>query len=162
MVTADFIVLGVIFISIFVSILRGFVKEALSLAGWLVSLWVAMTFSSGMAELFGNSIKDPTLRLLAAFVTLFVLSLIIGAIINFFAIQFVQRAGLTGVDRTIGTVFGFLRGILLVTIIVMLLGLTTLPKESWWDESFFMFRFEVIATWLKDLLPGDIARYFNY
>ena len=162
MVTADFIVLGVIFISIFVSILRGFVKEALSLAGWLVSLWVAMTFSSGMAELFGNSIKDPTLRLLAAFVTLFVLSLIIGAIINFFAIQFVQRAGLTGVDRTIGGVFGFLRGILLVTIIVMLLGLTTLPKESWWDESFFMFRFEVIATWLKDLLPGDIAKYFNY
>jgi len=115
-----------------------------------------------MAELFGDSIKDPTLRLLAAFVSLFILSLIIGAIINYFAIQFVQRAGLTSVDRTIGAVFGFLRGILLVTIIVMLLGLTTLPKESWWDESFFMFRFEVIATWLKDLLPGDIARYFNY
>lgn len=162
MVAADFIVLGVIFISIFVSILRGFVKEALSLAGWLVSLWVAMTFSSGMAELFGSSIKDPTLRLLAAFVSLFVLSLIVGAIINYFAMQFVQRAGLTGVDRTIGGVFGFLRGILLVTIIVMLLGLTTLPKESWWDESFFMFRFEVIATWLKDLLPGEIAKYFNY
>ncbi len=162
MVAADFIVLGIIFISIIISLMRGFVKEALSLTGWLVSLWVAMTFSSGMAELFGNSIKDPTLRLLAAFVSLFVLSLIIGAIINYFAIQFVQRAGLTGVDRTIGAVFGFLRGILLVTIIVMLLGLTTLPKESWWDESFFMFRFEVIATWLKDLLPSDIARYFNY
>jgi len=162
MVAADFIVLGIIFISIIISLMRGFVKEALSLTGWLVSLWVAMTFSSGMAELFGNSIKDPTLRLLAAFVSLFVLSLIIGAIINFFAIQFVQRVGLTGVDRTIGAVFGFLRGILLVTIIVMLLGLTTLPKESWWDESFFMFRFEVIATWLKDLLPSDIARYFNY
>jgi len=162
MVAADFIVLGIIFISIIISLMRGFVKEALSLTGWLVSLWVAMTFSSGMAELFGNSIKDPTLRLLAAFISLFVLSLIIGAIINFFAIQFVQRTGLTGVDRTIGAVFGFLRGILLVTIIVMLLGLTTLPKESWWDESFFMFRFEVIATWLKDLLPSDIARYFNY
>ena len=162
MVVADFIVLGVIFISVIVSLMRGFVKEALSLTGWLVSLWVAMTFSSGMAELFGNSIKDPTLRLLAAFVTLFILSLIVGAMINFFASQFVQRAGLTGVDRTIGVVFGFLRGILLVTIIVMLLGLTTLPKESWWDESFFMFRFEVIATWLKDLLPSDIARYFQY
>ncbi len=162
MVVADFIVLGVIFLSVVVSLMRGFVKEALSLAGWLVALWVAMSFSSGMAELFGNAIKDPTLRLFAAFISLFVLSLIVGAIINFFAIQFVQRAGLTGVDRTIGGVFGFLRGILLVTIIVMLLGLTTLPKESWWDDSFFMFRFEVIATWLKDLLPGDIARYFNY
>lgn len=162
MVVADLIVLSIIIISIVISLMRGFVKEALSLAGWLVSLWVAMTFSSGLAELFGSSIKDPTLRLLAAFVSLFILSLMVAAIINFFATQFIQRVGLTGVDRTIGGVFGFLRGILLVTIIVMLLGLTTLPKESWWDESFFMFRFEVIATWLKDLLPSDIARYFKY
>lgn len=162
MVVADLIVLSIIVLSIIVSLTRGFVKEALSLAGWLVSLWIAMTFSSGMAELIGSTIKDPTLRLLTAFVSLFVLSLIVGSIINFFATQFVQRAGLTGVDRTIGVVFGLLRGILLVTIIVMLLGLTTLPKESWWDESFFMFRFEAIATWLKDLLPDDIARYFKY
>ncbi len=162
MVVADFIVLGVIIMSVIISLMRGFVKEALSLTGWLVALWVAMTFSSGMAELFGASIKDPTLRLLAAFISLFILSLIVGAMINFFATQLVQKTGMTGVDRTIGAVFGFLRGILLVTIIVMLLGLTTLPKESWWDESFFMFRFEVIATWLKDLLPSDIARYFKY
>lgn len=162
MVVADFIVLSIIVLSVVVSLMRGFVKEAMSLAGWLLALWISMTFSSGMAELFGDSIKDPTLRLLAAFICLFVLSLIVGAIINFFASQFVQRAGLTGIDRTIGGVFGLLRGVLLVTIIVMLLGLTTLPKEAWWDESFFMFRFEVIATWLKDLLPDDIARYFNY
>ncbi|MFK5913140.1 MAG: CvpA family protein [Woeseiaceae bacterium] len=162
MVAADYIILAIIVISVVMSLMRGFVKEALSLTGWLLSLWVAMTFSSGMAELFGSSIKDPTLRLLAAFVSLFILSLVVGAIINFFAGQLVQRAGLSGVDRTIGGVFGVLRGILLVTIIVMLLGLTTLPKEKWWDESFFMFRFEVIATWLKDLLPSDIARYFKY
>ena len=162
MVVADLIILSIIVLSVVVSLMRGFVKEAMSLAGWLVALWISMTFSSGMAELFGSSIKDPTLRLLAAFVSLFVLSLIVGSIINFFASQLVQRAGLTGVDRTIGGVFGLLRGVLLVTIIVMLLGLTTLPKESWWDESFLMFRFEAIATWLKDLLPNDIARYFKY
>lgn len=162
MIVADFIILGIIVISFVISLMRGFVKEALSLAGWLVALWVSMTFSSGMAELFGSSINDPTLRLLIAFLTLFILSLIVGSIINFFATQLVQRTGMTGVDRTIGGVFGLLRGVLLVTIIVMLLGLTTLPKESWWDESFFMFRFEAIATWLKDLLPGDIARYFKY
>jgi membrane protein required for colicin V production len=162
MVIADLIILGIIVISVIISLMRGFVKEALSLMGWLVALWVAMTFSSGMAELFGSSIKDPTLRLLAAFVSLFILSLIVGSMINFFASQFVQKVGLTGIDRTMGGVFGFLRGVLLVTIIVMLLGLTTLPKEKWWDESFFMFRFEAIATWLKDLLPSDIARYFKY
>lgn len=162
MVAADFIILAIIFISVVISLMRGFVKEAFSLAGWLVALWVSMTFSSGMAELFGKSIKDPTLRLLAAFIVLFVLSLVVGAIVNFFASQLVQKTGMTGIDRTIGGVFGFLRGILLVTIIVMMLGLTTLPRESWWDQSFFMFRFEAVATWLKDLLPVEIARYFKY
>ena len=162
MVVADLIVLSIIIVSVVISLMRGFVKEALSLTGWLVSLWVAMTFSSGMAELFGSSIKDQTLRLLAAFISLLILSLFVSAIINFFATQFIQRVGLTGVDRTIGGVFGLLRGILLVTIVVMLLGLTTLPKESWWDDSFFLFRFEAIATWLKDLLPDDISRYFKY
>lgn len=162
MVVADLIIIGIIFISVIISLMRGFVKEAFSLTGWLTSFWVAMTFSSGMAELFGSSIKDPTLRFFAAFVSLFVLSLVVASIVNFFASQFIQRVGLTGIDRTIGGVFGFLRGILLVTIIVMLLGLTTLPKESWWHESFFMFRFEVIATWLKDLLPSDVAGYFKY
>ena len=128
MVAADFIILAIIFISVVISLMRGFVKEAFSLAGWLVALWVSMTFSSGMAELFGKSIKDPTLRLLAAFIVLFVLSLVVGAIVNFFASQLVQKTGMTGIDRTIGGVFGFLRGILLVTIIVMMLGLTTLPS----------------------------------
>ena len=162
MVVADFIVLGIIFISIVISLMRGFVREALSLTGWLTSLWIAMSFTSGMAELFGNAIEDNTLRLLAAFVSLFILSLVVGSIINFFATNLIQRAGLTGIDRTIGSVFGFLRGILVVTILVMLLGLTPMPQESWWDDSFFMFRFEVIATWLTELLPGDIATYFKY
>lgn len=162
MVFADFLVLLIIILSVIISLMRGFVKEAFSLAGWLVSLWIAMSFSSGMAELFGDTITDLTLRLLAAFVLLFVMSLVIFAIINFFAVQMVQRTGMTEIDRTIGAVFGFLRGIVLVTVIVMLLGLTTMPKESWWDDSFFLFRFEAVATWLKDLLPDEIARYFNY
>lgn len=162
MVFADFLVFLIIVLSVIISLMRGFVKEAFSLAGWLVSLWIAMSFSSGMAELFGDAISDLTLRLLAAFVLLFVMSLVIFAIINYFAVQMVQRTGMTEIDRTVGAVFGFLRGILLVTVIVMLLGLTTMPKESWWDDSFFLFRFEAVATWLKDLLPDEIARYFNY
>ena len=54
MVAADFIVLSIIVLSVIISLMRGFVKEALSLTGWLLSLWIAMTFSSGMAELFGK------------------------------------------------------------------------------------------------------------
>lgn len=162
MVFIDFVVLAIIIISMIVGFLRGLVKEAFSLTGWLLALWIAMTFSSGMAELFGQQFKEPNIRYLAAFVTLFVLTLVVAAIANFFARQLIQKTGLSGIDQTLGVVFGFFRGILLVTVIVIALGFTEAPKQKWWDESFFLFRFEVIATWLKDLLPAEVTRYLNY
>jgi membrane protein required for colicin V production len=49
-----------------------------------------------------------------------------------------------------------------VSVLVLLAGLTTLPKESWWDDSFLLFRFQAIAMWIRDLLPGDVAASFNF
>ena len=105
---------------------------------------------------------DPTLRLIIAFVALFVLSLIVSSVINFFATRLVQRTGLTGTDRFLGVIFGFLRGAVLVSVLVLLAGLTTLPKEDWWDDSFLLFRFQAIAMWIRELLPGDVAASFNF
>lgn len=162
MTMVDLLILGIILLSTLVSLVRGFVKEAMSLAGWVLALWIAMGFAGGFAEVFGKSIDDPTLRLLVSFITLFVFTLIVAAVANFFATQFVQRSGLTGIDRTIGLVFGFIRGIVLVTVSVMLAGLTQMPKSDWWDQSSLLFRFEVIASWLTALLPAEISRYFVY
>lgn len=162
MIGVDYAILGILLISSFISLIRGFVKEALSLAGWVLAFWISLSFAVPLSKLLASSMDDPTLRLIIAFVVLFVLTLIVSAVINFFASRLVQRTGLTGTDRFLGVIFGFLRGALLVSVLVLLAGLTSLPKESWWDDSFLLFRFQAIAMWIRDLLPADVAASFNF
>ena len=162
MIGVDYAILGILLISSFISLVRGFVKEALSLAGWILAFWISLSFAVPLSKLLAASMEDPTLRLILAFVALFILTLIVSAVINFFASRLVQRTGLTGTDRFLGVIFGFLRGALLVSVLVLLAGLTTLPKESWWDDSFLLFRFQAIAMWIRELLPADVAASFNF
>ncbi len=162
MIGVDYAILGILLISSFISLIRGFVKEALSLAGWVMAFWISLSFAVPLSKLLASSMDDPTLRLIIAFVVLFVLTLIVSAVINFFASRLVQRTGLTGTDRFLGVIFGFLRGALLVSVLVLLAGLTSLPKESWWDDSFLLFRFQAIAMWIRELLPADVATSFNF
>ena len=162
MIGVDYAILGILLISSFISLVRGFVKEALSLAGWILAFWVALGFAVPLSKWFESSMDDPTLRLIIAFMVLFILTLIVSAVVNFFASRLVQRTGLTGTDRFLGVIFGFLRGALLVSVLVLLAGLTSLPKEDWWDDSFLLFRFQAIAMWMRELLPADVAASFNF
>jgi len=162
MIGVDYAILGILLISSFISLVRGFVKEALSLAGWIMAFWISLSFAVPLSKLLAASMEDPTLRLIIAFIVLFILTLIVSAVINFFASRLVQRTGLTGTDRFLGVIFGFLRGALLVSVLVLLAGLTTLPKEPWWDDSLMLFRFQAIAMWIRELLPADVAASINF
>ena len=162
MIGVDYAILGILLISSFISLMRGFVREALSLVGWILAFWISLTFAAGFSDLLKSTITDPTFRLIVAFVALFVMALVVSATVNFFAARLVQRTGLTRMDRFLGVIFGFLRGAVLVSILVLIAGLTTLPKEPWWGDSFFLFRFEAIAVWVSGFLPGSIAGNFKF
>ncbi len=162
MIGIDYAILGVLLISSFISLIRGFVKEALSLAGWILSFWVSMTFAGGLSEMLASSMDNASFRLIVAFVALFVISLIISTAVNFFAVRLVQRTGLSGTDRFLGVIFGFLRGALLVSVLVLLSGLTSLPREPMWKESALLFRFEAIAVLMQDFLPDSVAGNFHF
>ncbi len=158
----DFVIIGVVFVSCFISLIRGFVREALSLASWVISFIIAWNLHGGFARFFQTAIETENLRLIVAFFTLFVLSLVMFAVVNYFAGKMVQRTGLTGVDRVIGVIFGFLRGVLLITAMVALAGLTHLPRTPQWDASLFLAQFQTIAVWLTEFLPADVAKNFVF
>lgn len=154
---ADYFILGLIGLSALISIWRGFIKEALSLATWVVAFLVAFVFSNALAELLTPWISLPSVRAAVAIALLFVAVLLLGGLAGQLAGQLVRKTGLSGTDRVLGTVFGVARGIMIVAVMVLLAGLTALPQDPWWRESQLLPHFERVALWLLDYLPADVV-----
>ncbi len=161
MIWVDYVIIGIIGLSALISLMRGFMREAFSLAAWVLAFWVAWNFFRELA-LQLTLISIPSLRLGASFAILFITTLVVGGLINFLAGQLVDKTGLTGTDRLIGMLFGAARGILLVTALMLLAGLTPLPEDPWWQQSQLIGYFQELAVSLQSMLPEDIGEYFNF
>ena len=153
----DLVILGVILLSSLISLVRGFVKESISLATWLLAGFVALSYHQVLAEMLAPYIESPTIGLVVAFGILFLSTLIVGAIINFMISQLVNKTGLSGTDKTLGVIFGAARGVLIVAMVVLFAGLTPIPSEPWWQESMMIEHFSGIADWIRNLLPEGIV-----
>ncbi|HQU15525.1 MAG: colicin V production CvpA [Chromatiales bacterium 21-64-14] len=162
MTWADYAIIAVIAVSVALSVVRGFMREALALAAWIAAFWVALVFSDKLAGLFARFISTPSVRVAVAFAVLFVLTLLVGALLNYAAVQVVKKSGLTGTDRLVGALFGLARGVALVALLVLLAGLTPAPKDPWWRESLLLGHFQSLAVWLRGWLPPGIAANFVF
>lgn len=133
---ADVVICVIVGISGIISMIRGFVKEAMSLVIWLAAFFVAMSFKEVVAELLINIIALPSIRQLAAWIILFVGTLLLGSIANYLLGKLVSSTGLSGTDRTLGLVFGGFRGLLIVLALVIIVP-KTLPvdEDLWWTSS---------------------------
>ena len=154
---ADYVIIAIVAVSTLISLFRGFVREALSLATWVAALWVALTFSPQLADQLARWIETPSLRSIIAILVLFVLVLIAGGIVNFLVSSLIDKTGMTGTDRALGMVFGLVRGVVLVGVLVLLAGLTPAPQDPWWRESQLMPYAVQVAEWMREWLPEDVA-----
>ncbi len=162
MIWVDLVLLGIIAISMLLSLWRGFVKEAVSLVSWIAALWVAMLFFHDLSRWLMRWIDTPSIRDVLGFAMLFVVTVLIGGLFGYLAGQLVSKTGLSATDRTLGMVFGIARGIVIVAVLVMLSGLTTLPQDPWWQESLLLTHFQDVAIWLREFLPDNVAESIKF
>ena len=162
MTPIDYGIVIIFIVSSLISLVRGFVKESISLASWGLAFWISISFSAQLSGILPASIEMPSLRLAIAFAALFILTLIAGGLVSFLVTTLVYRTGLSGTDRALGVVFGMLRGAVIVAVLVLLAGLTPLPGDPWWRESMLLGHFQSFALWLRDMLPSDVAQNFVY
>ena len=153
----DWAIVAVIGVSGLISIVRGFVKEAISLATWILAFWIALVFGPKLAVLMPAALESPTLRWLAAVIALFMATLLVGGLANFLVSTLVEKTGLSGTDRALGIVFGLLRGVLIVALAVLLIGETSMQREQWWQESGLRPHFSPMAAWMKEHYPAGVA-----
>lgn len=154
----DYAIIGVMGLSGLVGLVRGLVREVLSLVAWGLAIWVGVSFSSQAATLFEQTIPSPAARTAAAFGVLFLLTLMLAGMVGFLLTRMLESTGLSGIDRLAGLFFGVARGVLIIAVLVFLARETPLPKESWWRESQLIPLFQSLALWLSSQLPPGFAK----
>jgi membrane protein required for colicin V production len=159
---ADIAILTIIGLSALISLFRGFVREVLSLVAWVVAFWIAFTFTNRTSGLLIDYVSIPTARYVIAFIALLVFSLLLTGVVNHLIGKLIDKTGLSGTDRMLGVLFGLVRGVAVVGVIVFLAGLTPVPRDPWWRESTLMGHFQDLALVAISFLPPDLVKHFNY
>ena len=162
MTWVDYAVIAIIGISVLFSIIHGLAREILSLLAWVVAFLVAQMYVTEVAPLLPAAIAHPSLRLLVAFLCIFLAVLVIMTLLAMVLSRLIRSAGLGFADRALGAVFGLVRGLAIVLIAVLLAGLTALPKQPAWRQATMSAPFESVANWVKVWLPYDLAKHINY
>ena len=157
---ADIIIVVALSLSVLMGLWRGFIGEVLALACWIVAFWVAWQFGDKLAAQF-TAISLPSARLVLGYAICFFAVLILGALLSFLMRKLIAGSGLTGSDRMLGMVFGLIRGLALVTLTVLILGFTPLPRDPWWQQSQLLPGFERSAQWLSAKLPPEVTKYLD-
>lgn len=159
---ADLAIVVIIALSVVIGVVRGFIVEVLSIAIWVGAVAMALVFGGLVGEWFAASIELPSLRAAIGHGLVFIAGIVAGAILMWVLRKAVQSTGLSGTDRLLGLVFGIARGVLLVTVLVVLAGLTALPRDPWWQESRTIPVFQDIAQALAPHLPAALRQYLDF
>jgi len=158
----DYLVLFILVASIVISMLRGLMKEILSLVSWIVAFVVANLFGAELAPLLPAAIPGAALRLIVAFVLLFIGARLLMGLLMMAVDAAVKASGLTLADRGLGGLFGLARGIVIVLAGVMLAGMTDLPKQEFWKNALLSPMAETGARTVQPFLPADITRHVRF
>ena len=158
---ADYAILGIVAISILVGAIRGFIKEAFSLAVWAAAFLVAFQYSGALALQLENQIELPSARTALAFAGLFLSVLLLGGLLTFLVGKLVETTGLSGTDRLLGGVFGGVRGLVLVLALMLVAGLTPVPQDPWWQQSRSIQSLMPLAEWSAQFLPEYILEHME-
>lgn len=165
---ADWAIIAIISASALISLIRGFVREALSLASWAAAFFITVAFHQQMMALLGSLVEKPYLREILAYVLLFAGTLVIGSLLTYLIAEMIKRTGLSGTDRLLGMMFGTTRGLIVVLTLVILLPsmLSGIEQDQWWRDSQLIPEFTMMRAWseqtFNDLVSWGSAFFSSH
>jgi len=148
----DYFLIAGFALSAVLGALRGFLREAISLAAWIIALFVAWHFSDLVTPHLGGLLAGSGVRTWVARGVIVIAILLLGAFIGVAVSHFVRLSIFSGTDRFLGLIFGVLRAMVLVGVFVMLGQLLRLQEEPWWRQSLLVPYGESLANGLRTVV----------
>lgn len=161
MTIADYVILAVVLLSGLIGLFRGFFREVLSIASWIVAAYVAFLLGPTLADSLADYISTPSVRLAGSYATLFIVVLIVGSVINYFVGKLVKGSGFAGTDKLLGLIFGGARGLIIVLIFIMLANISVISQDPWYQSSKVISYLSPWAEKMKELLPDDLDQHLS-
>jgi membrane protein required for colicin V production len=155
---ADGILIAALAVSVLIGALRGFTREVLGLAAWIVAIVAALLFAPAAAAYLEPHVATPSLRIAAAYAAVFFGVLVLGAVVTSLVALVVRKSVLSGVDRMVGGGFGLVRGVLIGVLLVWLVGMTPARQDPWWSQSLLIPPLERLAQGFEGLMPDHWRR----
>ncbi len=154
-------IIGLVFvISIVVGMWRGFVKEALSLASWIMAFWLAIVFCREAGEFIAQYINIPTetFRVWAGFSLVFICTLFAFAMLSLFVTKVFLHGPVKSLDRILGVGFGGLRAVAIIVLFMWVVRAMGMDEGAWWNNSRFLPNFLPGLDAFEQLLPESLQR----
>jgi len=155
----DWALLAVLLVSVLVGAWRGVVYEVLSVLAWLAAYVLAQWFALAMGKLLPLSGASETVRYVAGFAVVFVSTLIGCTLLITLLKKFVSVVGLRPIDRALGAVFGLVRGVLLLLLVVLVISRTPFQRHEGWQASEGIRWLANVAKIVVPMLPTEVSRY---
>ncbi|HHF7343968.1 CvpA family protein [Legionella feeleii] len=154
----DLVIIGIIALSVVTGLIRGFVKELIAMGVWILAIWLAFNYSQNLDPWLQKFIQDKTARKITAFIMILFGTLIAGGIVNALLGFILKSTGLSGTDRILGMGFGFVRGVFIVALVMVVIKMTSLPYAEYAGNSKLYAKFDPVVNWLSGLMPSLIDR----
>ncbi|HHQ9289427.1 TPA: CvpA family protein [Legionella anisa] len=154
----DLIFIVIIGLSSITGLLRGFIKEFIALGVWILAVWAGYTYSGALNPYLQPYIQDQSLRTIAGFVIVVLGVLIVGGIGNAILGLFLRGSGLGAMDKVLGGIFGFFRGVFILSLIFAVLSMTSLPYQQYVQSSRIYNQMLPVINWISSSLPGVINK----
>lgn len=149
----DYAILAILSLSVVIGLWRGLLKEVLSLATWLLALFVSMRFSPDIMGYLAGAIPDERVQYVVALIVLFVLSALVGVIVTQVISKSAKVVGLGFFDRLLGAVFGVLRGAVVVVILLLLIKASPFADKDWSNNAVLPQYFSPAVQYFEGMAP---------
>ena len=157
----DYIILAITIGSTLFGLWRGVVREILGLLAWFIGIYLGINYGEVVGTML--EIQNPLTRSLTGGTLIFFATLIVMAFLKIAFNSIINSLELNTSDKILGGVFGFLRGLIIASAIVITLGFTSCPETNWWKDAYLSATMEKIAKSLFiHTMPEDVQEHLNF
>ena len=149
----DILIAVALIISIGIGIWRGLIKEAISIAALLFAIWAALYFGPSVGDVSRSWISSDELQMWFGRILVFAVILSIGGLLSWGISKLVRLSVLSGMDRLLGGLFGVVRGIILVSLLIIGGQCAGFDNDDWWEDSKLSPHLQVVSDWIKVMAP---------